>query len=39
LLAQIIDTDYASGDVGLLAGTLSTPGAEIRFTNFYITQP
>lgn len=39
LLAQIIDTDYASGDVGLLAGTLSTPGVEIRFTNFYVTQP
>ncbi len=39
LLVQVTDSDYASGDVGLLAGTLSTPGAEIRFTNFYVTQP
>ena len=39
LLAQVQDGDFSSGDVGLLAGTLDTPGANIRFTNFYVTQP
>jgi hypothetical protein len=39
LLAQVQDGDFSSGDVGLLAGTLDTPGADIRFTNFYVTQP
>ena len=39
LLAQVQDGDFSSGDVGLLAGTLDAPGADIRFTNFYVTQP
>jgi serine/threonine protein kinase len=39
LLAQVQDGDFSSGDVGLLAGTLDTGGANIRFTNFYVTQP
>jgi serine/threonine protein kinase len=39
LLAQVEDADFVSGDVGLLAGTLDTAGADIRFTNFYVTQP
>ncbi len=39
LLAQVQDGDFSSGDVGLLAGTLDTPGANIRFTNFNVTQP
>jgi hypothetical protein len=39
LLAQVQDGDFTSGDVGLLAGTLDIPGADIRFTNFYVTQP
>jgi serine/threonine protein kinase len=39
LLAQVQDSDFSSGYVGLLAGTLDTPGADIRFTNFYVTQP
>jgi len=39
LLAQVQDGDFTSGDVGLLAGTLDSPGADIHFTNFYVTQP
>ncbi len=39
LLAQVQDGDFTSGDVGLLAGTLETGGADIHFTNFYVTQP
>jgi serine/threonine protein kinase len=39
LLTSVQDSDFTSGDVGLLAGTLDTPGANIRFTNFYVTQP
>ena len=39
LLAQVQDGDFSSGDVGLLAGTLETSGANILFTNFYVTQP
>jgi serine/threonine protein kinase len=39
LLAQVQDADFVKGDVGLLAGTLETSGADIRFTNFSVTQP
>jgi len=39
LLDQVTDGEFSSGEVGLLAGTLETPGAEIRFTNFSVTQP
>jgi len=38
-LAQVQDGDFTSGDVGLLAGTLDSPGADLRFTNFYVTSP
>jgi hypothetical protein len=39
LLAQVEDSDFTSGDVGLMAGTLDTPGADIRFTDFSVIQP
>ncbi len=39
LLAQVQDGDFSSGDVGLLAGTLESTGADIRFTNFFVSQP
>lgn len=39
LLARVQDSNFSSGYVGLLAGTLDLPGADIRFTNFYVTQP
>ncbi len=33
------DTDFTSGDVGLMAGTFDTPGTDISFDNFIVTQP
>jgi hypothetical protein len=38
-LAEVRDSDYASGDVGLIAGTYETPGTDIRFDNFIVYQP
>jgi hypothetical protein len=31
--------DWATGDVGVIVGTYSTPGVEIRFDNFTIANP
>ncbi len=39
MLTEVHDGEFTLGDVGLLAGTLDTPGADIRFTYFYVTQP
>lgn len=33
------DSDYASGDVGLMAGTYDVVGTDISFDNFIVTQP
>ena len=30
---------FASGDVGLMAGTFGEPGADILFDNFYVYRP
>jgi hypothetical protein len=38
-LAQADDGQFASGDVGLLAGTLGSPGTDIRFDNFVVSKP
>ncbi len=38
-LVEIENSDFSSGDVGLLAGTLSSPQVEIRFDNFVVTKP
>lgn len=39
LVAEVQDSDFASGDVGLIAGTFSTPGADIRFDDFNLLVP
>ncbi len=39
LVASATDSTYTSGDVGLLAGTFETPGADINFDNFVVRQP
>lgn len=39
LLAQAQDSTFASGEVGLLAGTYEEPGVEILFDNFIVIQP
>ena len=39
LLADIQDTDFTSGDVGLLAGSFTVPGTDIYFDNFVVRKP
>lgn len=36
---SIEDSDLASGDVGLIAGTFDTAGVEIKFDNFKVLKP
>ncbi len=38
-LFTVSDTSFASGDVGLLAGTYDEPGTDIHFDNFIVTKP
>jgi hypothetical protein len=38
-LAGVEDMDLKSGDVGLIAGALKTPGTDILFDNFSVLQP
>ena len=33
------DSDFAKGDVGLMAGTYDTPGTDIQFDNFVVRAP
>ncbi len=39
LLVEAQDTEFVSGDVGLLAGTFDTPGVDILFDDFIVRQP
>ena len=39
LLTSVTDNDFASGDVGLMAGTYDTPGTDIHFDNFVVYDP
>ena len=38
-IAEYFDSEFASGDVGLIAGTYNEPGTDIRFDNFLVIQP
>ena len=38
-VGQATDTEYTSGDIGLIAGTFNKPGADIRFDNLYVFKP
>lgn len=38
-LIQVEDTTFASGDVGLIAGTFAQPGTEIHFDDFVVKKP
>ena len=38
-LVEVENSDFAAGDVGLIAGTLDAPAVEIRFDNFRVTPP
>ncbi len=39
LLHSVTDADFASGDVGLIAGTFDAAGADILFDDFVVYQP
>jgi hypothetical protein len=39
LLDKQIDSEYSTGNVGLIAGTYNTPGADILFDNFTVYSP
>jgi hypothetical protein len=38
-LAEAKDSDFTSGDVGLMAGTFDQVGVDIRFDNFVVSRP
>lgn len=38
-LVEVTDTDYAMGDVGLLAGSFAQPGVDILFNDFVVRKP
>ena len=38
-IASVQDTDFPSGDVGLLAGSFSESGVDISFDHFVVMQP
>lgn len=38
-VATVTDSDFAEGDVGLMAGTYDTPGTDIQFDNFVVRAP
>lgn len=38
-LAEVTDSTFTSGDVGIIAGTFDTPGTDILFDNFVVRAP
>jgi len=38
-IAEVRDSEFAAGDVGLIAGTYDVPGTDIRFDNFIVIKP
>jgi hypothetical protein len=38
-VASATDTDFGTGDVGLVAGSFSEPGVDVLFDNFVVLQP
>jgi hypothetical protein len=39
MLQEVTDSSFASGDVGLLAGTFDTAGTQVAFDNFVVSKP
>jgi hypothetical protein len=39
LVGSAEDTDFANGDVGVLAGSFDVPGADVYFDNFVVYKP
>lgn len=38
-LDEVQDSEFSSGDVGLIAGSFDTPGTDIQFDNFSVIKP
>lgn len=38
-LAEVVDTTFSKGDVGIIASTLDETGTDIRFDNFIVLAP
>ena len=38
-LTEVVDVDFTSGDVGLVAGTFDQPGVDVYFDNFVVINP
>jgi hypothetical protein len=38
-VASATDTDFPSGDVGVVAGSFAEPGVDVLFDNFVVIQP
>lgn len=38
-LDEVQDSEFSSGDVGLIAGSFDTPGTDIHFDNFLVEKP
>lgn len=38
-VAFVQDSDFANGDIGVLAGSFSEPGVDVLFQNFVVIQP
>ena len=38
-VATATDDEFTGGDIGLIAGTFKTPGVDIHFDNFMVTEP
>ena len=38
-IASVQDSDFANGDIGVLAGAFSEPGVDMLFQNFVVIQP
>jgi hypothetical protein len=39
ILADVQDSDFGTGDVGLIAGTYDAPGADVLFDNYIVLKP
>jgi hypothetical protein len=38
-IAQVQDSTFSSGDVGLIAGTFDSPGTDMLFDNYLVRKP
>jgi hypothetical protein len=38
-VASVQDSDFANGDIGMLAGSFTQPGVDVLFQNFVVLQP